>query len=168
MQIPDLSNSIPQMVGTQGITPPSPAKTEPAGAGATNGARLKKACQEFEGQFFDLMLQEMRKTIPKDPLLGDDGHADEIFTGMMDDSVSQDMAKHGGPNDLSEQLYRQLTGANSFQPTPASTSAASASPLLGAGAPLGPPAGVSPAKVSKAKGKAENDLPTQDGGETSR
>lgn len=78
-----------------------------------------------------LVLQEMRKTIPKDTLLGDDGHTQEIFTGMLDDQVAQQMAKQGGPNDLAAEMYRQLAGKMSLTSdsptnTPGATPAAAA------------------------------------------
>lgn len=109
------------------IADPSASSSSAGGTGSTS-ARLKEACQQFEGEFMSLVLQEMRKTIPKDTLLGDDGHTQEIFTGMMDDQVAQQMAKQGGPNDLAMQMYRQLAGPAGI---PASGSAAnSASPAI--------------------------------------
>ena len=78
-------------------------------AASARDAKLKKACQDFEGQFFSLMLHEMRKTVPTDPELGDDAHQTEIFQGMMDDKVAEQMAAHGGANDLAAQMYRQLS-----------------------------------------------------------
>ncbi len=93
------------------------------------------------------MLQEMRKTIPKDQLLGDDGHAEEIFTGMMDDQIAQDMAKHGGPNDLAAQLYKQLSGISAPQ-------AASSTPTsLGAEGPIAAQAAAASASLSPVIGR---------------
>jgi Rod binding domain-containing protein len=115
------------------ISDPTLSASSSTGSGSTS-SRLKAACQQFEGEFMSLVLQEMRKTIPKDTLLGDDGHTQEIFTGMMDDQVAQQMAKQGGPNDLAAEMYRQLAGkmmsqtsdspANTAAMTPAATSAA--------------------------------------------
>ena len=103
------------------------AAAAPANAGEAAGpkvdSKLKDACEQFEGQFFDLMLQEMRKTVQKNPLLSDDGHTEEIFTGMMDEQIALDMAKHGGANDLAAQLYRQLTGASAAPPATAEKAA---------------------------------------------
>ena len=71
--------------------------------------KLKDASKQFEGQFFALVLQEMQKTVPDDPELGDDAHEQQIFTGMLDDNMAQQMAKQStGPNDLADQMYRQL------------------------------------------------------------
>jgi flagellar protein FlgJ len=69
---------------------------------------LKSACQQFESVFFGMMLKEMRKTVPTDPLLGDDAHEQEIFTGMMDDNVAQQMASHSGSDSLAQEMYKQL------------------------------------------------------------
>jgi Rod binding domain-containing protein len=74
-------------------------------------SKLKSVCQDFESIFFGLMLKEMRKTVPEDTLLGDDAHAQEMFQGMMDDSVAKEMAAHGGSDSLATEMYRQLAGA---------------------------------------------------------
>ena len=90
----------------------SAAQTGSGGAGAPKDAKLMDSCRQFEGQFFDMMLQEMRKTVPDDPTLGDDAHEQQIFQGMMDDNVAQEMAKHAGSNDLAAQMYKQLAAKN--------------------------------------------------------
>jgi Rod binding domain-containing protein len=86
--------------------------------------KLKKACIQFEGQFFNMMLKEMRKTVPDDPLLGDDSHQQDIFQGMMDDNVSQEMAEHGGANSLAVEMYNQLAKEQHGQAAVAAGSAA--------------------------------------------
>jgi flagellar protein FlgJ len=77
--------------------------------GAPINAKLKSACQDFESVFFGMMLKEMRKTVPEDTLLGDDAHQQEIFQGMMDDSIAKDMASHNGSDSLASEMYRQLS-----------------------------------------------------------
>jgi Rod binding domain-containing protein len=72
-------------------------------------AKLMDSCQQFEGQFLDMMLQEMRKTVPDDPMLGDDAHEQQIFQGMEDDKIAQDMAKDGAGGNLAMEMYQQLT-----------------------------------------------------------
>jgi Rod binding domain-containing protein len=84
------------------------ASATPVPSALPDDPALKKTCVQFEGQFFDMMLQEMRKTVPQDTLLGDDANQQDIFQGMMDDQVSQDMAEHGGSNDIANAMYRQL------------------------------------------------------------
>ena len=81
-------------------------------AASPKDAKLMDSCKQFEGQFFDMMLQEMRKTVPDDPTLGDDAHEQQIFQGMMDDNIAQQMAKHAGSNDLAAQMYKQLAAKN--------------------------------------------------------
>ena len=77
---------------------------------SATSSKLKTACQDFESVFFGMMLKEMRKTVPQDTLLGDDAHEQEIFQGMMDDSVAKQMASHGGSDSLAQEMYQQLAG----------------------------------------------------------
>jgi Rod binding domain-containing protein len=100
--------------------------------------KLMNSCEQFEGQFLNIMLQEMRKTVPDDTLLGDDDHQQEIFQGMMDDQISQDMAKSGQGGDLAAQMYKQLSlaesaatpGAKSALPTAESEAVSRAQSLI--------------------------------------
>ena len=71
-------------------------------------AELKKATQQFEGYFLNLMLKEMRKTIQKDTLLKDDAHGKENFQDMMDQSLSDSMSQRGDFG-LASTLYNQLS-----------------------------------------------------------
>ena len=73
-------------------------------------ADLKKACQQFEAYFLDSLFKEMRKTVPKDKLLGDDAHQQEIFQEMMDQNVADSVSKQGGFG-LADMMYRQLSPA---------------------------------------------------------
>lgn len=131
------------------LTTPSSSST---GQSQGTAARLKQVCQQFEGQFMALMLQEMRKTIPKDPLLGDDGHTEEIFTQMMDEQVAQEMAKHGGANDLAAALYKQLAGRAGLAADPAADQPAganTASAAAEAASPAAKPATQEEARASR-------------------
>jgi peptidoglycan hydrolase FlgJ len=87
-----------------------PTKPQSQQLSAADQTKLKAACQDFESVFFGMMLKEMRKTVPTDTLLGDDAHEQEIFQGMMDDSVAKQMASHGGSDSLAQEMYRQLAG----------------------------------------------------------
>jgi flagellar protein FlgJ len=104
--------------------------SSPTAQKTAQDAKLLDSCKQFEGQFLNMMLQEMRKTVPDDPMLGDDAHEQEIFQGMMDDKVSQDMAKSGHGGDLAEQMYKQLSlklnGSNSSTNSQIPSSASSA------------------------------------------
>ncbi len=119
------------------ITPPITVPTTSAPASKEAGAavpsaedtKLRNVCHQFEGQFFNMMLQEMRKTVPDDTLLGDDDHQQQIFQGMMDDHLSQDMAnRSSGPNDLAQQLYTQLSREYGAKASAAAESASRSAP----------------------------------------
>lgn len=68
---------------------------------------LKKATQQFEGYFLHELLKEMRKTIPDDKMLGDDGHGQEIFKDMMDQTLSESMSQRGDLG-MAKMMYDQL------------------------------------------------------------
>ena len=70
-------------------------------------ADLKKAAQGFESYFLHQMLTEMRKTVPDDKLLGDDGHGKEIFQDMMDQTLSDSMSRRGDLG-MAKMMYDQL------------------------------------------------------------
>ncbi|MBI4558491.1 MAG: rod-binding protein [Candidatus Hydrogenedentes bacterium] len=57
-------------------------------------ARKQIALRELEHYFAFTLLQEMRKTVPRDPLL-DGGAAQRIFEEMLDDVFSGEMAESG-------------------------------------------------------------------------
>lgn len=69
---------------------------------------LKKATAQFESFFLHQLLQEMRKTVPEDTLVGDDGHPKEIFQDMMDQTLA-DTASKRGDFGLGKMLYSQLS-----------------------------------------------------------
>ena len=71
---------------------------------------LKKATQQFESYFLDTLLKEMRKSVPKDTLLGDDSHGQEIFRDLSDEKLSEAMSQRGDLG-LGDMLYRQLAPA---------------------------------------------------------
>ena len=85
---------------------PSPSTQKTA-----QNTKLMASCRQFTGQFLDMMLQEMQKTVPDDPLLGDDSHEQQIFQGMINDNVAQEMAKSGGGQQLAEGMYKQLAAS---------------------------------------------------------
>lgn len=89
--------------------------TAPSAAKPAGDAKLKDACRQFEGVFFGMMLKEMRKTVPEDTLLGDEGHRQEIFQGMMDNEVSTQMSKQDTAGGLADLMYKQLAGTRGAQ-----------------------------------------------------
>lgn len=76
-------------------------------ATAAEDAKLKATCQEMEAVFLNLMLKQMRETVPKGNLLGNT-QAEKTFTAMLDTELTKNMAKAGGMG-LADMLYRQLS-----------------------------------------------------------
>ena len=71
---------------------------------------LKKATQQFEGYFLHELLKEMRKTVPDDKLLADDGNGKQIFQDMMDQTLSDKMSSRGDLG-MAQEMYDQLAPA---------------------------------------------------------
>lgn len=69
--------------------------------------KLKQACQDLEAVFVKQMLDEMRNTIPKDPLTGDD-FATDVFTSMMYDNYAQSIVESSGLG-IADEMYNQLS-----------------------------------------------------------
>ena len=70
---------------------------------------LKGAATQFEAMFINRMMKSMRDATPQDELTGSE--QSKMFTGMLDQQMSQNMAKRGVG--LADMLIRQL----SSQPT---------------------------------------------------
>ena len=68
---------------------------------------LQKATQQFEAYFVNELLKEMRKTVPKDTLVQDDGNGQDIFQGMMDQTLSEKMSSRGDLG-MAKMMYDQL------------------------------------------------------------
>ena len=68
--------------------------------------KLRQTCQEMESVFLEMMLKEMRNTVPKSDLM--DTRNQELFQSMLDTEVTRDMAKAGGIG-LADLMYRQLS-----------------------------------------------------------
>lgn len=71
--------------------------------------KLKKACQDFEAIIMQQLLSTMRKSVPKDELLGS-GYAQDMYQSMYDESLAREMASGKGIG-LADTLYHQLSGA---------------------------------------------------------
>jgi peptidoglycan hydrolase FlgJ len=71
-------------------------------------SQIKNVSQQFESIFLNYMLQQMRKTVPQDSLIGD-SPAKDMFMGMHDDELSKELSKAGGIG-LAAMLYSQLSG----------------------------------------------------------
>ena len=92
--------------------------TSPAAPALDKAHRdLKKACQQFDAFFTDLMLKEMRKTVPQSDLQGGSSNQREIFEGMMDQTVADQMSRHGGLG-LGQMMYNELAPGLGSAKTP--------------------------------------------------
>ncbi len=70
--------------------------------------RLREAAREFEGLLVEQMVKEMRKSVPKSGLLGDEpGH--ELFQEMLDGEFVRLMTRKGGIG-IADYLVRSLGG----------------------------------------------------------
>ncbi len=76
--------------------------------------KLKDACEQFEALFLDLMLKEMRKTVPKDSLFGD-SNEDQILQSMRYTALTKKLAACGGVG-LADMMYRQIHHQNEGRP----------------------------------------------------
>ncbi|MES2755888.1 MAG: flagellar assembly peptidoglycan hydrolase FlgJ [Pseudomonadota bacterium] len=66
---------------------------------------LKSAATQFEAMFINMMMKSMRDATPQDGML--DNQQTKMFTSMLDQQMSQNMAKRGVG--LADVLIRQLT-----------------------------------------------------------
>jgi flagellar protein FlgJ len=69
---------------------------------------LKGAATQFEAMFINMMMKSMRDATPQDGML--DNQQTKMFTGMLDQQMSQNLAKRG--MGLADVLVRQLTAQN--------------------------------------------------------
>ena len=72
--------------------------------------QLRDACQQFEAMFLDLMWREMRKTVPKDELIGN-SNAIDMFQEMHDTEIMKNISKAGGIG-IADMMVRQLSPQN--------------------------------------------------------
>lgn len=114
------------------LTTNSPSLNMPAwdsrmsGALKTNGnvseddKKLKKACQEMEAVFLNMLLKSMRATVPKNESNGSGMQADTMQS-MFDMEMTRNMAAAGGTG-LADMMYRNLTRVAAANP-PATSAA---------------------------------------------
>ncbi len=68
---------------------------------------LMAQARKFEGFFVNMLLTSMRKTVQKSEMF-DGGQAEQIFTSMFDQAISDEAAKHGQGMGIAQMIYRQL------------------------------------------------------------
>ncbi len=69
--------------------------------------RLREACQGFEEIFINMMLKEMRKTVPAGGLFPDSLQKD-IYTSMFDQQVARQISTSRGIG-IADMLYENLS-----------------------------------------------------------
>jgi flagellar protein FlgJ len=69
---------------------------------------LKEATEQFEALLLNMMIREMRETVPESGLFPE-SMAKEIYTGMLDEKIADSMAERGGIG-ISRMLFDQLKG----------------------------------------------------------
>ena len=80
------------------------------GKAAEDDAKLKKACQEMESVFLNMLLKSMRSTIAKTELGGSNLQQDTMQS-MFDMEMTRNMAAAGGVG-IADMMYRSLTRSN--------------------------------------------------------
>lgn len=69
--------------------------------------KLRAVCKDMESVFLNMLLTQMRRTVPKDGILGQSSQQD-IMQSLLDSEMSKNMAQAGGIG-LADMLYRQLS-----------------------------------------------------------
>ncbi len=73
---------------------------------STSQRGLRKAADQFDSLFMQQLLGEMRRTVWESDIFGN-RRAEKLFEGLLDQEVSDEMAKAGGIG-LSSMVYHQL------------------------------------------------------------
>ena len=69
-------------------------------------AELQEASEQFESLMLHFMIREMRATVPESTLFPR-SMAEDIFSGMLDETMAGEMAQTGGIG-LSRMIFEQL------------------------------------------------------------
>ncbi|SNS49767.1 flagellar protein FlgJ [Anaerovirgula multivorans] len=69
--------------------------------------KLMEVCREFESIFLNMMLQQMRRTVPDGGLV-EKSYARDLYESLQDEEVAKEMSKGGGIG-LAQELYTQLS-----------------------------------------------------------
>lgn len=86
---------------------------------AEDDAKLKKACQEMESVFLNMLLKTMRDTVPKSEL-GGNNQRTETMQSMLDMEMTRNMAAAGGTG-IAAMMYKNLTNRGVAHPQAATT-----------------------------------------------
>lgn len=77
-------------------------------------AQLRKAAKDFETMFMNLVMKEMRETVPDSEAWGDSSKV-KFFQGMLDEEYSR-MSSENPQNSLAEMIYKNLKARLHPQP----------------------------------------------------
>jgi Rod binding domain-containing protein len=69
--------------------------------------KLMKVCKEMEGYFVGMLLDEMQKSVPKDPMMGT-GNQASIYQGMFDQAIGDEIGKTGSFG-IADMLYKEFS-----------------------------------------------------------
>ena len=86
----------------------SPLNEMRDGMSAEEKQAIREAAEAFESYFIQILLREMRRTIPDDGGLIPKSQAERIFTEMLDEEIAKEAARAGGIG-LSQVIVQQLT-----------------------------------------------------------
>lgn len=70
-------------------------------------AKLKETCKEFESLFINMMMKEMRKTVPESELLSS-SFATDTYQEMLDEEISKSASKGNGIG-IADAMYKQIS-----------------------------------------------------------
>ena len=69
--------------------------------------KLMEVCKDFESIFLNMMLKQMRRTIPESDLV-EKSFAREMYESMQDEELAKEMSRGQGIG-LAQELYKQLS-----------------------------------------------------------
>jgi flagellar protein FlgJ len=72
----------------------------------TEPQRLREACQELEAYFLHVLIREMRKSIPPNPILNG-GKTEEIFQDFLDEEIAGELARSNRLG-MADAIYKSL------------------------------------------------------------
>ena len=87
------------------VVGPDRRQTDPTSR-TDRAGELAKATQEFEAYILKMLLDQMRKSVPKGGLFGEDPTVDG-YRALLDDALAR-RAAEAGTFGLAEQMLRQL------------------------------------------------------------
>jgi flagellar protein FlgJ len=100
------SFTIPTVPENDPTTLKSLLKSGMQAGGDAKKAAIRKAAQEVQSIFVEMMLKSMRDTVGQDKLTGG-GHGEEVYSSLLDREYASAVSRRGGLG-LAEMIERQL------------------------------------------------------------